>query len=47
MSLRSDLSKKEQEDALKICKDILDNFREELQVDTAKKQNTGLFAQEA
>lgn len=47
MSLRSDLSKKEQEDALKICKDILDNFREELQVDAGKKQNTGLFAQEA
>lgn len=37
MSLRSDLSKKELEDALKICKDIIENFREELQVDTTKK----------
>ena len=33
MSLRVDLPSKEREDALKLCKDILENFREDLQVD--------------
>ena len=32
MNLRNDLSKQEKEEALKICKDIIENFREDLQV---------------
>jgi len=32
MNLRNDLSKQEKEESLKICKDIIENFREDLQV---------------
>lgn len=30
MNLRNDLTKQEKEESLKICKDIIENFREDL-----------------
>ena len=45
MSLRQDWTRQEQQEALKICKDIIDNFKDELIADTNQnpKAKQGLF----
>lgn len=46
MSLRTDLTKQEKAEANKICKDIIENFREDLVADQkGKKSNKGIFSQ--
>jgi HKD family nuclease len=45
MTLRYDLTKTEVQQALAICKDVLDNYKEHLEVDNGQKKKT-LFLQD-